>query len=192
MAATYVTAATLKASLGVGTLYDAYTWIEDTCQTAEDLINGFLWFDSVPVTGTRLDSNVATVILGVNHGFAVGQSVTIAAAGSTYNGAQTITGVGANYITYAKTASDAPLIRVMPFGKATAADTKTATYANTPAVNAAALMLAENIWTSRFSTQNGGTSVDGYSPSPFKMSNTLMASIRGLLAPYLSPASMVG
>ena len=53
-------------------------------------------------------------------------------------------------------------------------------------------MLAENIWTSRFSTQNGGTSVDGYSPSPFKMSNTLMASIRGLLAPYLSPAAMVG
>jgi hypothetical protein len=53
-------------------------------------------------------------------------------------------------------------------------------------------MLAENIWTSRFSTQNGGTSVDGYSPSPFKMSNTLMASVRGLLAPYLSPNAMVG
>jgi hypothetical protein len=65
-------------------------------------------------------------------------------------------------------------------------------YANTPAINAAALMLAENIWTSRFSTQNGGVSVDGFSPSPFKMSNTLMASIRGLLAPYLSPNSMVG
>jgi hypothetical protein len=71
-------------------------------------------------------------------------------------------------------------------------DTKTTQYANTPAINAAALMLAENIWTSRFSTQNGGVSVDGYSPSPFKMSNTLMASIRGLLAPYLAPNSMVG
>jgi hypothetical protein len=51
MPATYVTAATLKASLGVGTLYDSYTWIEDTCQTAEDLINKFLWFDSAPVVG---------------------------------------------------------------------------------------------------------------------------------------------
>ena len=45
MPATYVTAATLKASLGVGTLYDSYTWIEDTCQAAQDLINSFLWFD---------------------------------------------------------------------------------------------------------------------------------------------------
>jgi hypothetical protein len=54
MPATYVTAATLKASLGVGTLYDSYTWIEDTCQAAQDLINGFLWFDNAPVVGTAL------------------------------------------------------------------------------------------------------------------------------------------
>ena len=74
----------------------------------------------------------------------------------------------------------------------TGEDTKTASYANTPAINAAALMIAENIWTSRFSTQAGGVSVDGFSPSPFKMSNTLMASVRGLLAPYLNPSAMVG
>jgi hypothetical protein len=80
----------------------------------------------------------------------------------------------------------------LPYGTMSGDDTKTATYANTPAINAAALMLAENIWTSRFSTQNGGTSLDGYTPSPFKMSNTLMASVRGLLAPYLSPNAMVG
>jgi len=190
--ATYVTKATLRASLGVGTLYDAYTWEEDTCQTAEDLLNGFLWFDRVPVTGTRLDSNVATVILGAYTPYAVGQSVTIAAAGATFNGAQTITGVGANYLTFAKTASDAPLIRVMPFGTATAADTKTATYAATPAINAAALILAQAIWQARFTPGTGGMSVDGYTPSPFKMSNTLIASIRGLIANYLSPASMVG
>jgi len=152
MPATYVTAATLKASLGVGTLYDSYTWIEDTCQTAQDLINGFLWFDSAPVVGTALVSNVATVMIANPGLFTTGQTVTVAGGD----------------------------------------DTKTATYANTPAINAAALMLAENIWTSRFSTQNGGVSVDGYSPSPFKMSNTLMASIRGLLAPYLSPNAMVG
>ena len=99
---------------------------------------------------------------------------------------------GYSFIQYAKVAADQNFRRVLPYGTMTGDDTKTATYANTPAINAAALMLAENIWTSRFSTQNGGTSVDGYSPSPFKMSNTLMASIRGLLAPYLSPSAMVG
>ena len=214
MAATYVTAATLKASLGVGTLYDSYTWIEDTCQTAQDLINGFLWFDAAPVVGTALATNVATVMLANPGIFAVGQSVTIAGAGSTFNGAYTITGTvpyaapnlslpgyafhidqyqrGYSFIQYAKVAADQTFRRVLPYGTATGDDTKTATYANTPAINAAALMLAENIFTARFSTQNGGTSVDGYSPSPFKMSNTLMASIRGLLAPYLNPSAMVG
>jgi hypothetical protein len=214
MAATYVTAATLKASLGVGTLYDSYTWIEDTCQAAQDLINGFLWFDVAPVVGTALSTNVATVMVANPGIFAVGQSVTIAGAGTTFNGAYTITGTvpyavpnlslpgyafnmnnyprGYSFIQYAKVAADQTFRRVLPYGTATGDDTKTATYANTPAINAAALMLAENIWTSRFSTQNGGTSVDGYSPSPFKMSNTLMASVRGLLAPYLSPAAMVG
>ena len=214
MPATYVTAATLKSSLGVGTLYDSYTWIEDTCQTAQDLINGFLWFDAAPVVGTALATNVATVMLANPGIFTTGQSVTIAGAGSTFNGAYTITGTvpyavpnlslpgyafnmnnyprGYSFIQYAKTASDQNFRRVLPYGTATGDDTKTASYANTPAINAAALILAENIWTARFSTQNGGTGVDGYSPSPFKMSNTLMASIRGLLAPYLSPSTMVG
>lgn len=217
MPATYVTAATLKASLGVGTLYDSYTWIEDTCQTAEDLINGFLWFDSAPVVATSLTSNVATVVVANPGIFTVGESITISGAGSDFNGTFTITGTipwtsgttsslntsyylqalnswpnGLSMIQYAKTAANQNFRRVLPYGKALGADTKTATYANTPAINAAALMLAENIWTSRFSTQNGGTSVDGYSPSPFKMSNTLMASVRGLLAPYLSPSAMVG
>ena len=217
MAATYVTAATLKASLGVGTLYDSYTWIEDTCQAAQDLINGFLWFDNTPVVGTALVSNVATVMLANPGIFTTGQSVTIAGAGSTFNGAYTITATipfstgtsnilpafnmqlnywqfpqGYSFIQYAKTASDQNFRRVLPYGTATGDDTKTASYANTPAINAAALILAENIWTARFSTQNGGTGVDGYSPSPFKMSNTLLASIRGLLANYLNPASMVG
>jgi hypothetical protein len=216
MAATYVTVAELRANLGIGTLYTDAT-LDEVCQAAQDQINSFLWFDSAPVVGTALISNVATVMLANPGIFTVGETVTIAGAGSTFNGAYTITGTipfstgtanilpafnlqlsywqnpqGYSFIQYAKVAADQNFRRVLPYGTMTGDDTKTATYANTPAINAAALMLAENIWTSRFSTQNGGTSVDGYSPSPFKMSNTLMASVRGLLAPYLSPASMVG
>jgi hypothetical protein len=217
MPATYVTAATLKASLGVGTLYDSYTWIEDTCQAAQDLINGFLWFDSAPVVGTILQDNVATVMVANPAIFTVGQSVTLSGCGSTFNGTYTITGTlpyttgtnnsfpsinfnnylfnypsGYSFIQFAKTAANQNFRRVLPYGSALGDDTKTQTYANTPAIQAAALILAENIWTARFSTQNGGTTVDGYTASPFKMSNTLMASIRGLLAPYLSPSAMVG
>ena len=43
-----------------------------------------------------------------------------------------------------------------------------------------------------FDMEHGGMGIDGFAPSPFRMSNTLMASIRGLLAPYLNPSAMVG
>ena len=33
---------------------------------------------------------------------------------------------------------------------------------------------------------SGGVSIDGYTPSPYRMGNTLLARVRGLLAPYLS------
>ncbi len=70
MPATYVTAATLKASLGVGTLYDSYTWIEDTCQAAQDLINGILnvgnpsWDDMFTLLEYVCDNEIVTCVLG--------------------------------------------------------------------------------------------------------------------------------
>jgi hypothetical protein len=215
MAATYVTAATLKASLGVGTLYDSYTWIEDTCQTAEDLINQFLEFDSAPVVAASLTNNVATLVLANSGIFVTGQTITVSACGSIYNGSKVITGTfpapsgniasltmrtwpynnfptGYSYVQYAKTNADDPYHLIKPYGTALGPDTKTFSYANTVAIQAAALMLAENIWTSRFSTQNGASGIDGYTPSNFKMSNTLMASVRGLLAPYLNATAMIG
>jgi hypothetical protein len=37
-----------------------------------------------------------------------------------------------------------------------------------------------------------GSRFNGYQPSPYRMGNTLLARVRGLLAPYLDPRSMVG
>jgi hypothetical protein len=197
--------------MGIGTLYSNAT-VEECCQTAEDLINSFLWFNSDPVVATGLASNVATVVIATTTPYVVGQTVTIAASGATFNGARVITGtgpyysstttlvlpyrpgypVGYQYLQFAITSSDETLHFVQPYGTVTGPDHKTASYANTPAIRSASLILATNIWQSRQSTQNGAMGVDGYSPSPFRMSNTLMASIRGLLAPYLSPQTMVG
>ena len=61
MAATYVTKAELRTNLGIGSLYSDTT-VEEVCQTAEDLLNSYLWFDSVPVVAAALASNVATLI----------------------------------------------------------------------------------------------------------------------------------
>lgn len=211
MAATYTTMQELRTSLGIGTLYADAT-VEECCQTAQDLINSLIWFNSAPVVATGLANNTATVVIASPGLFVTDQSVTIAASGATYNGTRTITGTGPfpttqttlflptrylyplgyQYLQFAITASDETMHGVNPYGSVTGPDDKTASYATTAAIRSASLMLATNVWQSRQATQNGASGVDGYTPTPFRMSNTLMASVRGLLAPYLNPGAMVG
>ena len=211
MAATYVTEAELRADLGIQNLYSSAI-VEDVCQTAQDLLNQFLWFNTASVVATSIASNIATLTVASPGVFVTGQSVTIAGCGATFNGTRTITGMGPatvgtnnifipypfnyprgySFLQFAITAANQNFYLVQPYGTMTGPDTKTLTYALTPAVRQAAMILAVSIWQSRQTTQNGGMSVDGFSPSPFKMSNTLMASIRGLIAPYMSSNSMVG
>ena len=216
MPASYVTVAELRANLGIGSLYSDST-VEECCQAAQDQINSFLWFDSAPVVGTALVSNVATVMLANPGLFTVGESVTIAGAGSTFNGTYTITATlpfstgttnllpafnmqlnyyqqpqGYSFIQFAKTAADQNFRRVVPSGTATGEDTKTATYVNTASVRQSAMILAVDIWQARQVSQTGGVGLDGFSPSPYRMGNSMIGKIRGLLAPYQSPNTMVG
>ena len=216
MPATYVTQAELRTNLGIGTLYSDAT-VEECCQAAEDQLNAFLWFASVPVVGTSLANNVASVVLASPGIFTVGQPVTIAGAGSTFNGAFTITGTipwstgtttsintayyyqmmyqypnGLSIIQFAKTAADQNFRRVLPYGNAVSTDTKTTAYSSTASVREAAMILAVDIWQARQVSQTGGVALDGFSPSPYRMGNSMIAKIRGLLAPYLNPNAMVG
>ena len=207
--------AELRSNLGIGTLYSDAT-VEEVCQSAEDQINSFLWFDSAPVVGTALVSNVATVMLANPGIFTVGEAVTIAGAGSTFNGTYTITGTfpystagsnilpafnlqlnyyqnpqGYSFIQFAKTAANQNFRRVLPYGTAVGTDTKTAAYAATASVREAAMVLAVDIWQARQVSQTGGVSVDmGF--SPYRLGNSMIGKIRGMIAPYMSPNSMVG
>lgn len=215
MAATYVTKAELRTNLGIGTLYSDSV-VEEVCQTAEDLLNSYLWFDSVPVVAAALNSNVATLILSTPGSFAAGQTVTITNSGATYNGTKTITSTypwsvgsttfpyftffpwnnynfprGYSLIQFAVTASDDPYHLIVPYGKASGVDTKQTSYATTPAVREAAMMLAVDIWQARQTPATGGTAVD-FQPSPYKMGRSLMSRVQGLIAPYVGPRSMVG
>lgn len=203
--------AELRTSMGIGTLYADAT-VEECCQSAQDLINSFIQFNSSPVVAAGLANNTATVVIANPGLFVTGQSVTIAASGTAFNGTRTITGTGPfpstattlflptryiyplgyQYLQFAITGTDQAMQGVMPYGSMSGPDNKTASYAATASIRSASLMLATNIWQSRQATQNGGAGVEGYGVSTFRMSNTLMASIRGLLAPYLNPGAMVG
>lgn len=216
MPATYVTVAELRANLGIGTLYSDAT-VEECCQAAQDQINSFLWFATAAVVGTALVSNVATVMLANPGLFTTGESVTIAGAGATFNGTHTITATlpfstgttnllpafnvqlnyyqypqGYSFVQFAKVAANENFRRVVPSGTALGADTKTTAYASTASIRQASMILAVDIWQARQVSQTGGVGLDGFSPSPYRMGNSMIGKIRGLLAPYLSPNSMCG
>lgn len=192
MAATYITKAELRTLLGIGTLYtDAV--VEEVCQATEDYIKSFLWFNNCPVSGHEVKTaNVATLTTPIPHGFNVGQTVVISGCAAHYNGSKTITRVTTYTLQYAvnnQPVEDFHVIR--PYGKIEGpfhADD----YATVPAVREASATVAVTLWQARQAPGNSVATVDGFVASPFQLGNTLLAKVRGILAPYLAPSGMAG
>jgi hypothetical protein len=187
------TVAELRSALGVGTLYNDAT-LQQTCDAADVVILPMLWnnytfniaHSNTATTGTLYFDTLVEKV------FYVGQTVVISGNGSKHNGSKTITGVGDYNITYNITGNNntaKPYHPVEPLGQV-AADTYV-DYTLDAAVQEAALLISVDIWQSRQTTSSGGVSPD-FSPSPYRMGNTLLARVRGLLAHALSPGSMVG
>ena len=193
LAATTPTIAELRTALGIGSLYSD-TVVDEVCQSAQDIVFSYLWDNALNNSGHSNTTNTGTLyfdqsIYGI---FYVGQTVTITGNGSKHNGSKTLTGVGERTITYAITGNNntaAPFHPVNPYGKVSAESY--VDYSAVAAVNEAALMIAIDIWQARQASNAGGISPD-FQPSPYRMGNTLTARVRGLLAPYLSPNSLVG
>ena len=187
------TVAELRSALGVGTLYLDAT-LQEVCDAADNVLLPFIWNNNTFNVAHSNTTTKGTLYFDedVTETFYVGQTVVISGNGSHHNGSKTLTAVGNYSITYAITGSPTAAVRhpVNPFGTVAAE-----TYldpATIPAIQEAALMVSIDIWQSRQAPSSGGVSVDGYTPSPYRMGNTLMARVRGLLAPYLDGRSMVG
>jgi hypothetical protein len=193
MPATYVTVAQLRSNLGIGTLY-ADSVVENVCQAAENLIKEKLWFNEQTVYAISASGTTGRIYLADNRQqFVVGDVVTVENVRQHFNGVHTITKVynnGDNYIEFVK----AQIVTreyhtIAPFGRvfgATSVD-----YETLPQVREAAMMIAVDIWQARQMSATGGISPD-FQPSPYRMGNTLMARVRGLLADYLHPGGLVG
>ncbi len=188
------TVAELKAALGVGSLY-ADSTLQEVCDAADNVLLPFIWANTsfgvahsnTATTGTTyFDENVQET-------FYIGQTVTIAGMGSKHNGSKTITAVGEYSITYAISGNNnTPAVRhpVNPYGVVSAE-----TYldpSTVPSIQLAALMIAESIWQSRQANSGNGMAPDGSMGSFYAMSSQLLSRVRGLIAPYLDPRSMVG
>ena len=189
MPATYVTEAELRSALGIGALYSSAV-VEEVCQAAENIVKSKLWFNDYAVVAHESTTSVATIYTSVPHDFIVGQTITVENCGAKYNGSKTVTATGEFHVKYAVNNATADVYNLLvPWGKVygvTHID-----YETLPEVNQATLMIAVDIWQARQASNAGGISPD-FQPSPYRMGNTLMARVRGLLADHLAPGGQVG
>lgn len=186
------TVAELKAALGVGSLY-ADSTLQEVCDAADDVLLPMLWKNQRYISAHGNSGTVGTLYFDepIADYFYVGQSVVISGAGTKYNGTKTITAVdGYSFSVTTTHTQDNPIHTIRPYGIA-AGETYT-DYTAIPAIQEAALMVATSIWQSRQANSGNGMSPDGSMGSFYAMSSQLISRVRGLLAPYLDPSSMVG
>lgn len=184
----------LRTALGIGTLYSDSV-LQEICDAGDNVLLPFIWSNTTFNIAHSNTTNTGTLYFNdyVLDKFYVGETVVISGNGSKHNGSKTITVVGTDSITYAITGNNntaAPRHQVNPYG-AVAGETYLDP-STVPAIQEASLMICIDIFQSRQAPSSGGVTIDGYAPSPYRMGNTLIARVRGLLAPYLSPGSMVG
>ena len=187
------TVATLRTALGVGTLY-ADAVLQSVCDAADQVMLPFLFTNetyNVAHSNTTTDGTLYFE-QRVTDIFYVGETVVISKNGTPFNGSKVITAVDVQSITFDVTGSPSEqgYHPVVPLG--VVSGTTQTDYTTVDAVKQASLQICEAIFQARSAPSGQGMSVDGFTPSPFTMSNTLLARVRGLLAPYLDPRSMVG
>lgn len=187
------TIAELRSALGVGSLYPDAT-LQEVCDASDAILLPMLWANKYYNVGHSNEATTGTLYFdfSVTDIFYIGQSVTIAGNGAKHNGNKTITNVGDQSITYNISGNNnTPTVKhlIQPFGVVTAETY--VDWSQDAAIQEAALMIAVDIWQARQVSSTGGTSPD-FTPSPYRMGNSLLARVRGLIAHALDPQSMVG
>jgi hypothetical protein len=186
------TVAELRSALGVGTLYPDAT-LQQSCDAADAVLIPMLWADTYFNTAHSNTSTQGTLYFdeSVTEVFYVGQTVVITGNEAHNNGSKTITAVGEKSITFSITGTPTAKSKhpLMPYGVVTLS--ANIDWTADSAIQESALMIAVDIWQARQTTSSGGVSPD-FQPSPWKMGNSLLAKVRGLIAHALDPRSMVG
>jgi len=180
-----VTTAELREAMSIGAMYSDPE-LQDVIDSAELLILKMLVSNQYLVEYSELTDNVATVTTTAPHRFVVGQTITTD-LGQPFNGSNVITAVTEFTISWAKTHADHPKIHVFPLGKVGIE----ADYSDNPAIHQACLMTAIDIWQAHYSANGQAVSLDG-TPSPYRMGQSLMARVRGLIGVWIDTRNLAG
>jgi hypothetical protein len=188
-----VTAAQLRAVLGVpNTLYDD-TALNAIIDTSEDAIGDFLIQWKVGIDKHYSETATETTIHTTRpHKFYEGQTVAISEVEAHVNGNKTISSIVDDY-TFRITTTGAPIhqdyYHVIPNG--IAAENDLSQYDGVAAVEEAVLQIAIDVFQSRLAAGGTSQALD-FTPAPYRMGRTLLYKVTGLISKYIDSNSQVG
>ena len=188
-----VTAAQLRAVLGVpNTLYDD-TALDAIIDTAEDAIGDFLIQWKVGIDKHYSETATETTIHTTRpHKFYETQTVAISGVEAHVNGNKTISSIVDDY-TFKITTTGAPVhqdyYHVIPNG--IAAENDISQYDGIAAVEEAVLQIAIDVFQSRLAAGGTQQALD-FTPAPYRMGRTLLYKVTGLISKYIDSNSQVG
>jgi hypothetical protein len=188
-----VTAAQLRAVLGVpNTLYDD-TALDAIISTSEDAIGDFLIQWKVGVDAHRYDSATVAVIHTTRpNKFYVGQQVAHSNIEARINGTKTVTEIVDLYTYKIAVTGATPHLEfnaTIPNGLAMVNDLSQ--YNGNAAVEEAVLQIAVDVFQSRLAAGGTQQALD-YTPAPYRMGRTLLYKVTGLISKYIDSNSQVG
>jgi len=183
---TIITATQLRSVLGVSSSLYNDDYLNQIIDSAEAVVLPMLVSYSSPISGVKLESNVAYFYVERSK-FNESQSVVIAGVGAPFNGTHTITALGDGYFNAAITNADIKFREVIPSGTATLSGA--ATYVGNDAVESAIYVVSTEIFQSRTAAGGQIEGVD-FAPTPYRMGKSLLSRVSGLLAPYLDEGAI--
>jgi|LakMenEpi03Aug12_release.lakeMendotaPanAssembly.Ray.scaffolds.fasta_scaffold564779_2 hypothetical protein len=188
-----VTAAQLRAVLGVSSSLYNDAALEAIIDTSEDAIGDFLIQWKVGIDKHYSETaNETTIHTTRPHKFYETQTVAISGVEAHVNGNKTISAIVDDY-TFRITTTGAPIHTdyrfVIPNGLA--AENDLSQYNGNAAIEEAILQVAIDVFQSRLAVSGTQQALD-FTPAPYRMGRTLLYKITGLISKYIDSNSQVG
>ena len=187
-----VTAAQLRAVLGVPNTLYSDAQLDDILNTSEDAIGDFLVQWKASIKRHKNEGNYEYLETVTPHKFYKGQTVAISGVHQHANGSKTIHKIIDAYtfsIPTSQPITDYDWRNLIPNGLAAANDLSQ--YNDVDAVEEAVLQIAVDVFQSRLAAGGTQQALD-YTPAPYRMGRTLLYKVTGLISKYIDSNSQVG
>jgi hypothetical protein len=187
-----VSAAELRAVLGVSSSLYNDAALESIIETAEDAIGDFLIQHKVAIDKQKSESATLTTLHSTQpHKFYEGQTVTISGV-TGHTGSKVVASIIDDY-TFTITTTGATIHDDYHFEipNGIAAVNSLSQYNGVDAVEEAVLQISVDVFQSRLAAGGTQQALD-YTPAPYRMGRTLLYKVTGLISKYIDSNSQVG